>query len=252
MSRCSISALLLTTVLYLVTGAGLYYWFQQEPEKHQFKAAKSVPIQMSMFQAPKPAPVVEPKPVVEPPKPPPPKPKKPVKKKVKKKPKKIVKKPKPKVKKVVPVEVVKPEPVPEVEPEKEPPPETEYALLAQEQPEEIKEVVQQPQYTFAQVINAEQDYRDQLYQLISRYAKDTYPRRARRRNWESDVTVSFEIKRDGTITNLRITNPSRRDIFNDAALNIFKKKMQMQFKPFPEEIERSSWSMQVPISYTLR
>lgn len=255
MSWCSVKAFTITTILYSALGYGVYQWMNHEPEKKIIKVSQQVPIQLSMFHAPTPVPIEEPpKPVIEPPKPvekvvekpkPKPKPKKIVPKKV------VEKKPEP-IKKTKPIEVVKQQPVqkPIEPPKKVEPPKNQYAVVQKE--EKIEKVVAQPSYTLAETMNAEKQYLSELNHVLAMYAQDTYPRRAKRRNWESDVTVTFEILKNGRITNLKISDHGSREIFDEAALDIFRDKLQMRFKAFPEKIERERWSLQVPISYTLR
>lgn len=255
----TVISFLITLVIYVASGAAIYHWFFNQPEVKVVKAAQAVPITLNMFQTP--APVVEPE-VVEPVVPPkPPEPPKPIVEKVIEKPKKLPpkkiekSKPKPPEKKVVkkpdppkpqkPIETKKPKKV------EEPPPVNQYALFDMEEEEEEEEEPT-PQYSLKEKMDAERAYLGELNRLLENYAQDTYPRRAKRRNWESDVSVTFTLLANGDITNLTISDPSKRAIFNDAALDIFKSKLKMKFKSFPEKIERESWTLEVPISYTLR
>jgi len=231
-NKSSLIAFLLTLVFYSLVGLVFYYGVFLLPNKQTVELAQEVPIQLSMFEIPEPpAPPVEPPPPpLEPPPPPKAKPKpkkKKVVKKVKKKEAKPVKKPPP------PKPVVKPAPVSKPTPVKKP-------------------VEPPPRFTQQQIATAEQQYLSELRNQLASYAQDTYPRRAKRRNWESEVTVSFTLLRSGRIVDLKVVKPGTRDIFDQAAIDIFEDKFKLFYKKFPEEIERSQWQIQIPISYSLR
>ncbi len=156
---------------------------------------------------------------------------KPIKKQVVKKKKKI-KKPKPKlkpVKKPVTEEIVKEEVVEEEVVEPTPPP-----------------------ISAATVADAENRYLSELNSIIARLAKNSYPRRAKRRHWEGEITLRFIINKDGSITNLQIIEKTSRDVLNKAALSIIEEKMAMKFKPFYKEINRNTWQLTLPISFTIK
>ncbi|GAB6069635.1 hypothetical protein JCM30760_07320 [Thiomicrorhabdus hydrogeniphila] len=255
--------------LFIAVG---YWIWTEEPFKPQTKPALTkVPVNLAMFAEPvvqekppieQPTPKVEPvveekpieekvieKPVVKKVKPevkpkPVPKPK-PIKKPVKKEIKKPIKKPieKPPVKKVVkPVEQVKPSPKPIVT-SKEP---------VKNVPKVEPKKQSAPSYSKQQTADAEQIYLSALRQKIVQYAHDTYPRRAKRRHWEGDVTIEFNLMPNGRITGLKIVNSSGRTILDQAALEIFQVKMANKFKPFPKEVNRKVWQIKVPVSYNLR
>ena len=241
MNRCSRTALLLTVFIYTVIGIAVYYGIYLSPTKPPVKVTE-IPIQLSMFEAPQPPPPEPPPPPVEPPPPPPPvepPPPPPPKPKIKPKPKK-----KKVVKKVKKKEVKK-------KPEIKPPPPKPVVVPPPTKPQPPKPVV--PTYTPQQIVTAEQKYLGELRQVLAKHAQNTYPRRAKRRNWESEVTVSFVLLANGNISDLQIVvKAGKREIFNEAALDIFRKNLKMYFKAFPKEVKRDSWKIQLPISYTLR
>ncbi|WP_158660967.1 energy transducer TonB [Thiomicrorhabdus sp. Milos-T2] len=109
-----------------------------------------------------------------------------------------------------------------------------------------------PTYNNQQIADAEKKYLLELRKQIINYARDTYPRRAKRRNWEGDVTIQFVLTSNGSITNLKIIKSSGKNILDQAALEVFQDKMQSQFKAFPKEINRKTWLIKVPVGYHFR
>ena len=83
------------------------------------------------------------------------------------------------------------------------------------------------------------------------HAQTTYPRRAKRRQWEGVVVIEFKLLSNGKITQLSLVNSSGKSILDTAALSIFQKRMKGQFKPFPKEIQRKYWQIKVPVNYQL-
>lgn len=271
------TSFLLTVLIYTgLLSAGYVLWKHTPEEKPP--ATKAVAVSLAMFEIPQaPAPQPEPMPVEKPiekpaepeikpqvePVTPPPKlePPKPIEKPIEKpipkpepkpqpesKPKPVVKKvePKPEIEPVakVPSKPVEPAPAPNktetIEPSAPAP-----ALPAVEKAIE-------PAYSPQQIANAEKTYLSTLAQQLAQFAQNTYPRRAKRRHWEGTVTLSFTIFPNGRIAEVRVIDSSRRDILDQAALDIIKERMHSHFKPFPDEIKRTQWQIQVPIRYELR
>ncbi|MCF6298906.1 MAG: energy transducer TonB [Thiomicrorhabdus sp.] len=98
---------------------------------------------------------------------------------------------------------------------------------------------------------AEQSYLSELNAIIAQHAHNSYPRRAKRRNWQGEVLIQFTLLPNGQITRLSIIESSNRQLLDNAALQIFQLKMNQQFKPFPKEIVRAQWRIEVPVSYHL-
>ena len=251
--RCTSMAFLLTLVLYSVIAAIIFWQFNAlNKATNKQTTLKKVPITLSMFQAPAPK-IIEPPKVTPPPKVVPPKKPKPIKKKKIVKKKKVIKKKKPKPKpkpkptpKPKPVEKVEEEIVEEVVEEVYTPPVvTPVATKAKTAPPP-------PMYSASQVATAEDRYKEELRQTIATLAKNNYPRRAKRRRWEGELTLRFTLHKDGSITNLQIIEKTRRDILNKTAINIIKEEMNMRFKPFFDEIDKETWVFTQPISFSLR
>ncbi len=74
--------------------------------------------------------------------------------------------------------------------------------------------------------------------------KITYPRFARKMGWEGKVVVSFVIREDGTVTNIKIVKSSGFSLLDKNAVESIKKAV-----PFPNPPVRAK--LVVPISYRL-
>lgn len=242
----------ITIFIFLSASIAVYFGFPVAEVKKIKESGKPVAITLSMFQAPAAVqpPVKVEQPVV--------KPVEPVKKVEVVKPKPVIKpKPKPIVKpkpKPVPKPIPKPVPVKKVVPvvKQQPVQVTAPAPVTPVQPTTTAPT--EPLVSKADQENAERLYLQKLRQQLASYAKDTYPRRAKRRKWEGEVIVQFTLHKSGRITDLNIISrdSGSREIFNEAVEKIFKERMQMKFKPFPKEITRTKWVFTVPINYTLK
>jgi len=102
------------------------------------------------------------------------------------------------------------------------------------------------------IAQIEQQYLGRLQATIARYAVDSYPRRAKRRHWQGKVIIEFTLLKQGKITRLKIIESSGRALLDEAAIGIIQERMQNQFDPFPKEISRSTWTITLPIGYTLK
>lgn len=250
-------ALLLAALIYLSIVAVLFFfllWNQQSVTPAQ--TAQPVAVSLNMFESepqqvetqpevePETEQEVEPEPIEEPlpePEPEPiPEPEPLPEPEIKPEPKPT---PEPTPKKVEPKPEPQPEPKEEVQPESSAPD----VPTTEEEPLPVK-----PEFSQRQIDNAEQRYLAELGAALGRYAQDTYPRMAQRRNWEGQVLIRFTIRADGSMTNISIIDSSGRTLLDEAALSIFTDRMKMFFKPFPAEISRPEWRHTVPIEYKLR
>ncbi len=281
MKSTASASFIIAALLYGVLLLAGYWLFSLETKESNPLSEKirALPITLNMFQPATPTPIIqaipnppeveakvieEPavKPVVEPiiePKPVP-KPEPIIAKPIIKKPavpvKPIVAKPK-----VVKPKAVKPKPPKTVEkPVEKPVAKARPTLPAKPNPPatqskaEAQPIVPQvnPQISTQQQANAEQAYLYALRSEILLHAQDTYPRRAKRRQWEGVVTLSFTLLPSGKILGLAIQKSSGRQLLDDAATSIFQRKMHNEFQPFPAEITRKEWKITIPVSYTLR
>ncbi len=76
-----------------------------------------------------------------------------------------------------------------------------------------------------------------------------YPKQARMSGHEGKVTVSFTILKDGTITDIKLKESCPFSKLNEAALKLIE--TIKKFKAIPIELERETWSLNVPIQYSL-
>lgn len=241
--RSTLNAFIITLTLYASITAIIFWTFDnliKTAEKR--KTLKKVPINISMFQAPAPQPIEPPK-IIPPKIIPPNKPKPIKKKKIVKKKKKVVKKKKPK-----PRPIPKPKPIEKVVEEFYTPP----VVVPVVTKVKATPTPPPPRFSASEIASAEDRYKAELTQTIATLAKNNYPRRAKRRRWEGELTLRFVLHRDGSITNLEIIDKARRNILNETAINIIKHKMNMRFKPFFDEIDKEKWTFTQPISFSLK
>lgn len=281
MKSHSTLSFIVAVILYsLLLAVGYWLWTSYSPKENIVHKVNQVPVTLAMFSEPtvvketpietpesvskevvekaKPRPKTKPK--IEPkPKPIPkikPKPKtnpKPVKKPPKQLKKVIEKKPKKAQptklpKKTNTIKVTKTKPVEAIKTTK-PTKSTKPVVNASKTKPVVKA---KPAYSSQQVANAEQNYLNNLRKVIMEYAQDSYPRRAKRRHWQGDVIIKFNLLPNGTITAVTIIESSGKSILDQAALEIFQVKMANYFKPFPKEINRKNWSIKVPVGYHLK
>lgn len=270
MKNPSQKAFIIALTLYGLISLVGYWLYTLPPAKENPVKLTTVPITLAMFQAP---PIVTPTPstqtkepiIVEPKIQPTIKPKtesKPVQTARPVEPKKSPPPPKEELPKELPKEqpkehpkktpVTQHTPTPQTHREAEPvtttapPPkmETPSAVAKNPQP-------QQPQRNPLNTEEAEQLYLSELNTQIARHAKNSYPKRAKRRRWEGDVLIQFTLFPSGAIKYINIIQSSGRSMLDEAAFHILKTQMNSQFKPFPDDIMRNKWVIKVPVSYHL-
>lgn len=250
---------LLTMMLFLGAGLAIFKlknW--QAPKKPD--ALKSVAVNLSMFQVNpiQPKPIKKPKQSPKPAKPIKPKktPPKIVHKKVVHKKivhKKIVHKPLPKLSKPHPKQTSKPVSHTISKPLPKPLPKPSLPLTKKmPAPSPAKMPSPKPKYSSQAIASAEQTYLHELASILAQGAKDSYPTRAKRRHWQGTVKLEFTLLPNGQIIHAKIKQATTRELLNEAALSIIHEYLQDYFKPFPKEIERDHWTIEVPIEYQLR
>ncbi|RUM92340.1 MAG: hypothetical protein DSZ27_03975 [Thiomicrospira sp.] len=104
----------------------------------------------------------------------------------------------------------------------------------------------------AEQINAEALYINKLAHYLATLAQNHYPKRAKRRHQQGEVTLQFTLHPDGYISNLSIVKPAHFESLNEATLNIIRHTMAYQYTPFPKEMRQKPKTIQVPIEYILR
>ena len=239
----------ITTVLYLVASFFLFYVFadtlvvqekRQEERKislnHVSIQQEPTPLQPVQEVQPEPEPIVEkkPEPIVEKKKDKP----KPIKEKHHEHKKHHEKKP------------IK-EPIKEQIVEKT----QETIQTKQEVVENVKPVEKAPisnevvtkQVDSTQLQNLENAYLSKVRNLIEK--NKVYPKVAKRLNQTGKVYVTFVITKDGEVKNCRIHKSSRFESLDNASIEILLKIAN--FEAIPEELNKNSWEITVPIVYQL-
>lgn len=96
-------------------------------------------------------------------------------------------------------------------------------------------------------VSPEQRYLYEIKKLLER--RKRYPVLARKMGQTGKVTLRFTLAQDGSLLTSEIVEKTPYDSLNQAAHDLVKGIHGM--KPFPEEIQRTSWSITVPIEYVL-
>jgi len=91
------------------------------------------------------------------------------------------------------------------------------------------------------------DYRSSLLRLIQR--KKYYPLQARRRGLQGKVLVAFTVVGNGEIKNITLSRSSGKKLLDRAAIRTIKRMGKAP--PFPKELKRRNWRFVVPISYSI-
>ena len=232
-----LNSFFLTSTIYLIASFFLFYVFADTlvvPEKKQ-EEVKTISLQhVALKQEPPkpeptpPEPTVEPEmipePVVEIPKP------------IKKieKPKELVKKQKKPIEK--PIERV-------VEQKVEP------IVTPIQETKPIEKSIEQPkkQVDTNKIQSIEDAYLSKIRSEIEK--NKTYPKVAKRLNQTGKVYITFLVTKDGGIKNCRINKSSNFESLDEASLEVLMKIAS--FDAIPEELNKTSWEITVPIVYQL-
>jgi protein TonB len=92
-----------------------------------------------------------------------------------------------------------------------------------------------------------QKYLIDLRHKIEQYWE--YPRAAVMRGWEGKLFIDFTIKRDGTISDIRLARSSRYPVLDDAAITALK--LAAPFATFPKNFEVNEIKVHGQFVYTL-
>ena len=98
-----------------------------------------------------------------------------------------------------------------------------------------------------EVENLEATYLAKLTNLIEK--NKNYPKTAKRLNQTGKVHVTFMITKDGKIKNCKILKGSEFESLDQAALEILLNIAN--FEPIPNELNKESWEITVPIVYQI-
>lgn len=96
-------------------------------------------------------------------------------------------------------------------------------------------------------VSAEDRYLYEIQKLIER--RKRYPMMAKKMGQTGKVTVRFTLAQDGSLQATEIVQGTPFEILNKAAQDLVEGIDGM--KPFPPEIQRTSWVFTVPIEYSL-
>ncbi|WP_253715570.1 energy transducer TonB [Bdellovibrio bacteriovorus] len=97
-------------------------------------------------------------------------------------------------------------------------------------------------------VSPEDRYLYELKKLLER--RKNYPLMARKMGHTGTVTMRFTLKPDGTLAGSEVVGKAPYESLNQAAVTLVEGINGM--KPFPQEIRKDSWSITVPIEYTLK
>ena len=226
-----LNSFFITSILYLISSFFLFYVFadtiiiEEKPEevkisiKHMMEQ-ETTPVQP--IETPPPEPEPKPEPVVE----------KKIEKPKKEKPveqKKPVKEP-----------IIKKQEIVETKSEVVPVPEPIQKPIVEEAP--VKQ-----QMSSEQTEDIKTLYLSKITQLIEK--NKTYPKSAKRLNQTGKVYVTFIIEKNGEIKSCKIHKSSQFESLDNASLEILSKITK--FNPIPEELNKNSWEITVPIVYKI-
>ena len=102
----------------------------------------------------------------------------------------------------------------------------------------------------ALIANLNKQYKAQLHQLIASATKKNYPKRAKRRNQQGRVRLSFTISHSGTITNIKIINSSNIAVLDKAAIKTIQKTSHKL--PFLSGMSKRALHLTMTVAYVLR
>ncbi len=76
-----------------------------------------------------------------------------------------------------------------------------------------------------------------------------YPEIARKLRQQGRVILEFRLSKDGSVLEAKIKEPSTYQLLNESAESIVKNLKNL--RPFPEEVQRTTWLFTVPVDYQL-
>ena len=124
---------------------------------------------------------------------------------------------------------------------------SEVAPISQPIQKDSGEEVVKKQINSVQTENIEAAYLSKIRHHIEK--NKTYPKTAKRLNQTGKVYVTFIITKDGRIKNCKIEKSSQFDSLDEASLEILTKIAN--FEAIPEELNKDSWEITVPIVYQI-
>ena len=95
--------------------------------------------------------------------------------------------------------------------------------------------------------NLESEYLAKVQAKIEK--NKVYPKVAKRLNQTGKVIVSFDILKDGKITNIKIIDKSKFEKLDEASIELLTNIGF--FEAIPNELNKTVWNIQIPINYQI-
>ena len=95
--------------------------------------------------------------------------------------------------------------------------------------------------------NLESEYLAKVQAKIEK--NKVYPKVAKRLNQTGKVIVSFDILKDGKITNIKIIDKSKFEKLDEASIELLT-NIEF-FEAIPNELNKTVWNIQIPINYQI-
>ena len=95
--------------------------------------------------------------------------------------------------------------------------------------------------------NLESEYLAKVKNKIEK--NKVYPKVAKRLNQTGKVIVSFDILKDGKVTNIKIINKSKFEKLDEASIELLRNIGF--FEAIPNELNKTVWNIQIPINYQI-
>ena len=95
--------------------------------------------------------------------------------------------------------------------------------------------------------NLESEYLAKVKNKIEK--NKVYPKVAKRLNQTGKVIVSFDILKDGKITNIKIIDKSKFEKLDEASIELLRNIGF--FEAIPNELNKTVWNIQIPINYQI-
>ena len=95
--------------------------------------------------------------------------------------------------------------------------------------------------------NLESEYLAKVKNKIEK--NKVYPKVAKRLNQTGKVIVSFDILKDGKITNIKIIHKSKFEKLDEASIELLTNIGF--FEAIPNELNKTVWNIQIPINYQI-
>ena len=95
--------------------------------------------------------------------------------------------------------------------------------------------------------NLESEYLAKVQAKIEK--NKVYPKVAKRLNQTGKVIVSFDILKDGKVTNIKIINKSKFEKLDEASIELLRNIGF--FEAIPNELNKTVWNIQIPINYQI-